>query len=119
MHGRCQGARREEDCRGGYQPGATRLCQELRRDRHCHPRTSLCPLTEQRLRQVAKNQGEDSDDYAARASEELRKQFGIPALGRGAIDLVIDATGAPSCVAMSLHLLKPAYVCYQRQEVSG
>lgn len=46
--------------------------------------------------------------YAARAAEALRTELGIPALGFGAIDLAIDATGAPPCIAMAMHLLKPA-----------
>jgi len=57
---------------------------------------------------ASRNKDEDADAYAERASAEMREELGIPALGRGAVDLSIDATGAPSCIQMALHLLKPA-----------
>ncbi|ORX36932.1 sorbitol dehydrogenase [Kockovaella imperatae] len=55
-----------------------------------------------------KNEGESDDDYSVRAAKELREALGVPQLGRGSIDLAVDCTGAPSCIQMSLHLLKPA-----------
>ena len=58
--------------------------------------------------QPPRNKDEDSDAYAARAAEALRTSLDIPALGPGSIDLAVEATGAPSCTSMSMHLLKPA-----------
>jgi L-iditol 2-dehydrogenase/D-xylulose reductase len=55
-----------------------------------------------------KKEGETGEAYAERASEELRAALNIPELGAGALDICIDASGAPSCIAMGLHLLKPS-----------
>lgn len=41
-------------------------------------------------------------------SDELMSTLNIPALGPGGIDLAIEATGAPSCVQMGVHVLKPS-----------
>jgi D-xylulose reductase len=31
-------------------------------------------------------------------------------MGPGAIDLTIEASGAPTCIQIGVHVLKPAYV---------
>lgn len=43
-------------------------------------------------------------------SDLILSSLNIPALGPGGIDLTIEATGAPSCVQMGIHVLKPSYV---------
>ena len=58
--------------------------------------------------QPAKNQNEDTDAYCMRAMDEMRSQFGMPENGSGAIDLSIEASGAPACVSMGVYALKPA-----------
>lgn len=54
--------------------------------------------------------GEDGEAYTARVAGELRQELGIPERGKGAIDLAIEASGAPTCVQIGLAVLKPAYV---------
>jgi len=55
-----------------------------------------------------KNEGETGEAYAERCADELRKALNIPALGAGSLDVAIDASGAPACIAAGLHLLRPA-----------
>ncbi|WVQ72436.1 hypothetical protein IAR50_001988 [Cryptococcus sp. DSM 104548] len=45
--------------------------------------------------------------YSERAAAHLLSTCGIPARGPGSIDLVVDATGAPSCVALGLQTVRP------------
>lgn len=54
--------------------------------------------------------GEEGEAYTARIAGELRQELGIPERGKGAIDLAIEASGAPTCVQIGLAVLKPAYV---------
>lgn len=55
----------------------------------------------------AKNEGESTADYALRAARELLASLRIPERGHGAIDLVVDATGAETCIAMGLNAVRP------------
>jgi L-iditol 2-dehydrogenase/D-xylulose reductase len=41
-------------------------------------------------------------------AELILSTLNIPAMGKGAIDLAIEASGAPTCVQMGMHVLKPA-----------
>ncbi|KAL7419078.1 hypothetical protein Q5752_005914 [Cryptotrichosporon argae] len=53
------------------------------------------------------NQGESKADYTERSAETLRDALDVPLRGRGAIDVAIDASGAPVCIGTCIHLLKP------------
>ena len=78
---------------------------------HTYLPVSLAAAQRPRLiEQPAKPADEDPDAYAARIVAEMLKEFGMPAVGKGAVDLAIEASGAPSCVLMGVHILKPAYV---------
>ncbi|ORY32623.1 putative sorbitol dehydrogenase [Naematelia encephala] len=55
-----------------------------------------------------KEQGEDIDTFAARVTNAVRTQLGLPDRGPGAVDLALEASGAPTCMQMGLHILKPA-----------
>ncbi|KIR67157.1 chlorophyll synthesis pathway protein BchC [Cryptococcus bacillisporus CA1873] len=56
----------------------------------------------------SKKDDEDGEAYTTRVAGELRQQLGIPERGKGAIDLAIEASGAPTCVQIGLAVLKPA-----------
>jgi hypothetical protein len=63
----------------------------------------------------ANNQGpkegdEDVETYCARIAAKLCGDLDIPAMGPGAIDLTIEASGAPTCIQIGVHVLKPSYV---------
>jgi D-xylulose reductase len=58
--------------------------------------------------QPPKNQDEDADEYCARVANALCGDLDIPAMGPGAIDLTIEASGAPTCIQIGVHVLKPA-----------
>ncbi|ODO09782.1 hypothetical protein I350_01999 [Cryptococcus amylolentus CBS 6273] len=45
--------------------------------------------------------------YSERAAAHLLRTCDIPNRGPGSIDLVVDATGAPSCVALGLQTVRP------------
>lgn len=60
--------------------------------------------------QIPPNEGESRGDHAVRAAEDLLRSTGTPARGPGSIDLVVDATGAETCVLMGLNAIKPGYV---------
>ncbi|WVN88112.1 chlorophyll synthesis pathway protein BchC [Cryptococcus depauperatus CBS 7841] len=55
-----------------------------------------------------RNQDESGEAYAVRVTEELRQTLSIPERGKGAVDLAIEASGAPSCVAIGVSVLRPA-----------
>ncbi|ODN79716.1 chlorophyll synthesis pathway protein BchC [Cryptococcus amylolentus CBS 6039] len=55
-----------------------------------------------------KTEGEDGEAYTARVAAELQQTLNIPERGKGAIDLAIEASGAPPCVQLGLAVLKPA-----------
>jgi len=56
-----------------------------------------------------KSEGEESQiDYARRCAENLRAQLGISERGPTAVDVVIEASGAPICVQTGIFLVKPA-----------
>lgn len=56
-----------------------------------------------------KNQGESTMDYARRQASEITSKmgFGHPT-STNAIDVVIDCTGAPVCIATGIFLVKSA-----------
>ena len=58
----------------------------------------------------ARGEGEDAAAYCTRMAQSILSTLNIPALGPGAVDLSIEASGAPSCVQMGIQVLKPAYV---------
>ena len=51
-------------------------------------------------------EGESKIQYSRRAVEVLSGTFGIDERGKKGIDLVVDATGAETCVQMGLFLAK-------------
>jgi L-iditol 2-dehydrogenase/D-xylulose reductase len=57
--------------------------------------------------QPTKEAGESVDRWTARACEKIRSELGIPLRGAGSIDLVIEGSGAASCVQIGLTMLKP------------
>jgi L-iditol 2-dehydrogenase/D-xylulose reductase len=58
--------------------------------------------------QEARKQDEDAAAYCTRMAQSILSTLGLPALGPGAVDLTIEASGAPSCVQMGIQVLKPA-----------
>ena len=56
----------------------------------------------------ARGEGEEPAAYCTRMAQLLLSTLNIPALGPGAIDLTIEASGAPTCVQMGVQVLKPA-----------
>lgn len=50
---------------------------------------------------------ESNSAYALRAAKELLSTLGLPERGHGAIDLVVDATGAETCIAIGLNAVRP------------
>jgi hypothetical protein len=58
--------------------------------------------------QPPKNQDEDADDYCSRIANAICSDLDIPAMGPGAIDLTIEASGAPTCIQIGVHVLKPS-----------
>lgn len=51
---------------------------------------------------------EGMEDYCARVAESMLKELNIPASGKYGLDLTIEASGAPTCVQIGMHVLKPA-----------
>lgn len=51
--------------------------------------------------------GEEKAAYALRAAQDMLATLRIPARGHGAIDLVVDATGAETCIQMGLNAVRP------------
>ncbi|AAW40827.1 hypothetical protein CNBA2420 [Cryptococcus deneoformans B-3501A] len=62
---------------------------------------------------IPPNEGESRGDHAVRAAEDLLRSTGTPARGPGSIDLVVDATGAETCVLMGLNAIKPGGIYVQ------
>lgn len=60
--------------------------------------------------QGPKEGDEDVETYCARIAAKLCGDLDIPAMGPGAIDLTIEASGAPTCIQIGVHVLKPSYV---------
>jgi D-xylulose reductase len=58
--------------------------------------------------QPPKDKDEDADDYCSRVANQICGDLNIPAMGPGAIDLTIEASGAPTCIQIGVHVLKPA-----------
>ncbi|BEI81180.1 hypothetical protein CcaverHIS002_0203400 [Cutaneotrichosporon cavernicola] len=50
---------------------------------------------------------ESGAEYALRAAKKLLADLAIPERGHGSIDLVVDATGAETCIAMGLNAVRP------------
>lgn len=61
-------------------------------------------------KQGPKEGDEDIETYCARIAAKLCGDLDIPAMGPGAIDLTIEASGAPTCIQIGVHVLKPSYV---------
>ena len=51
-------------------------------------------------------EGEDMIEYSRRNAADMKKQLGITDRGSGAIDLVIDASGAAASIQTALYILK-------------
>lgn len=49
--------------------------------------------------------GESKQAYSIRAAGDLKKQYGLSDRGDGAIDVVIDASGAEVCFQMGFHII--------------
>ncbi len=47
------------------------------------------------------------DAYCLNTADKLRADLGIPRLGVGAVDLSIEASGAPTCTQIGIAVLKP------------
>lgn len=60
-----------------------------------------------------RNKEESQIDYSRRSAEEMRKELGIAERGPEAVDVIIEATGAPVCVQTGIFLVKPAGTCVQ------
>ncbi|KAK4684903.1 hypothetical protein P7C73_g5264, partial [Tremellales sp. Uapishka_1] len=58
---------------------------------------------------------ESRPQHSARAARNLLSTLGIPERGLGSIDLVVDATGAESCIQIGINIVKPASVFDQPQ----
>jgi D-xylulose reductase len=56
---------------------------------------------------VAQKEGEARAAYSLRAAQDLLATLRIPERGAGAIDLVVDATGAEACIQMGLNAVRP------------
>jgi D-xylulose reductase len=52
------------------------------------------------------NEGESRIEYSRRNAEAMRKEFSIPAAGPGAIDLVIEASGAEVSIQTGILIAK-------------
>ncbi|PFH52823.1 hypothetical protein AMATHDRAFT_139010 [Amanita thiersii Skay4041] len=52
-------------------------------------------------------EGEASIAYSRRSADEMKRQLKIAGRGAGAIDLVIDASGAPSSIQTAIYVVKP------------
>ncbi|KAL1413511.1 hypothetical protein Q8F55_001285 [Vanrija albida] len=52
-------------------------------------------------------EGEARADYSLRAARDLLASLRIPERGHGAIDLVVDATGAETCIQIGLNAVRP------------
>ncbi len=49
---------------------------------------------------------ESRADYGRRTSNALKEALSIPEMGPGAIDLVLEATGAEVCIIAGFHMLQ-------------
>jgi len=74
------------------------------------PTSDLRPSAFGANKQGPKEGDEDVETYCARIAAKLCGDLDIPAMGPGAIDLTIEASGAPTCIQIGVHVLKPAYV---------
>lgn len=52
-------------------------------------------------------EGEAKAAYSLRAAKALLSSLRIPERGQGSIDLVVDATGAETCIQMGLNAVRP------------
>lgn len=66
------------------------------------------PSTFRANKQGPKEGDEDVETYCARIAAKLCGDLDIPAMGPGAIDLTIEASGAPTCIQIGVHVLKPS-----------
>ncbi|KAG8906870.1 hypothetical protein FRB99_005930 [Tulasnella sp. 403] len=55
----------------------------------------------------AKERDETLIDYARRSAEEMKQSLGLTERGPDAVDLIIEASGAPVCVQTGVFLVKP------------
>jgi D-xylulose reductase len=58
-------------------------------------------------------EGEDKIEYSRRNAAEMKKQLGITDRGSGAIDLVIDASGAEVSIQTALYIVKAGGIFVQ------
>lgn len=52
-------------------------------------------------------EGESRPEYSLRAAKQLLDDLRLPVRGHGAIDLVLDATGAETCIQIGLNAVRP------------
>lgn len=57
--------------------------------------------------QIKQEEGEPRPEYSVRAAADLLLKTGTSVRGLGAIDLVMDATGAETCIQIGLNAVKP------------
>lgn len=69
----------------------------------CLLKLGLLALT----RQIKQEEGESRPAYSLRAAGDLLLKTGTPERGKGAIDIVMDATGAETCIQMGMNAVKP------------
>lgn len=53
------------------------------------------------------SEGESKIDYSIRVTGEIQKQLGIEERGLNGVDVIIEASGAPTCIQMAAYLVKP------------
>lgn len=62
---------------------------------------------------IKQDEGEPRPAYSLRAAGDLLLKTGTPERGKGAIDIVMDATGAETCIQMGMNAVKPGGVYVQ------
>jgi len=75
---------------------------------HTYTPVRLCLLGSVKAEyQIKQDPDEPRPAYSLRAAKDLLLQTGTPVRGRGSIDLVMDATGAETCIQMGLNAVRP------------
>jgi D-xylulose reductase len=49
---------------------------------------------------------ETKPEYGRRVSDELKAKLDVPQMGPGAVDVLVEATGAEVCIIAGMHLLQ-------------
>jgi D-xylulose reductase len=59
------------------------------------------------------NEGEKRIEHSERIAKDMREKLGLELIGRNAVDTIIDATGAPSCIQLGVLLVKAGGIFVQ------